>query len=84
MLVFWQIFKALALWADVFYKSKCLCVCLSVCVCVCLFTFEVPFNGLCAPTSQSQMLQILEIRNPWRKVMERTGLTFIHLRLEVV
>ena len=31
--------------------SVCLCVCLSVC----LFTFEVPFNGLFAPTSQSRM-----------------------------
>ena len=25
-------------------------VCLFVCLCVCLFTFEVPFNGLFAPT----------------------------------
>ena len=36
-----------ALWADAFYKSKCPCVCLFVRV----FTFEVPFNGLFAPTS---------------------------------
>ena len=26
----------------------------------------------------------LEIRNPWRKVMERSGLTFEHFCLEVV
>ena len=56
------IFKASALWANAFYKSKypsvCLCVCLSVCVCVCLFTFEVPFNGFFAPTSQSRMSNI--------------------------
>ena len=45
------IFKASALWADAFYKSKCPYVCVCVCVSVCLFTFEVPFNGLCAPTS---------------------------------
>ena len=36
---FWAIFKASALWADAFYKSKCPSVCVSVCVCVCLFTF---------------------------------------------
>ena len=29
------IFKALALWADAFYKSKCPSVCLCVCVSVC-------------------------------------------------
>ena len=37
-------------------------VCLSVGLCVrasvCLFTFEVPFNGLFAPTSQSRMSNI--------------------------
>ena len=48
------LFKASALWADAFYKSKCL----SVCVFVCLFTFEVLFNGLFAPTSQSRMSNI--------------------------
>ena len=29
-----------------------------VCVFVCLFTFEVPFNGLFAPTSRSRMSNI--------------------------
>ena len=111
------------------------------------FTFEVPFNGLFAPTSQSWMSNIfrdseslgksngkkwsqiwtfwfencrksprnffssffsffsllryrltvfsaplpkvgcpifLEIRNPWGKVMERSGLTFEYLCLEMV
>ena len=48
------IFKASALWADAFYKSKCP----SVCMFVCLFTFEVPFNGLFAPTSRSRMSNI--------------------------
>ena len=52
------IFKASALWADAFYKSKCPSVCLSVCTSVCLFTFEVPFNGLFAPTSRSRMSNI--------------------------
>ena len=57
-----KIFKASALWADAFYKSKCpsvrLSVCLSVCLFVCLFTFELPFNGLFAPTSRSRMSNI--------------------------
>ena len=52
------IFKASALWADAFYKSKCPSVCLSVRLSVCLFSFEVPFNGLFAPTSQSLMSNI--------------------------
>ena len=49
------IFKALALWADAFYKSKCPSVCPCVHVFVCVFTFEVPFKSLFAPTSQCQM-----------------------------
>ena len=40
--------------ADAFYKSTCP----SVLVFVCLFTFEVPFNGLFAPTSRSRMSNI--------------------------
>ena len=51
-------FKASALWADAFYKSKCPYICLCVCVSVCLFTFEVPFNGLFDPTSRSRMSNI--------------------------
>ena len=35
-----------------------LSVCVSVCLSVCLFTFEVPFNGLFAPTSRSRMSNI--------------------------
>ena len=48
------------LWADAFYKSKCpsVCVCVCVCVSVCVYTFEVPFNSLFAPTSQSRMSNI--------------------------
>ena len=57
-----------------------LCVCLSVCS----RTFEVPFKRLFAPTSQSWMSKILEIRNPWEKVIERSGLRFEHFCLEVV
>ena len=73
------IFKASALWADAFYKSKCP----SVCVCVCsplryrLTVFLPPLPEVGCPI-------FLEIRNPWGKVMERSGLTFEHFCLEVV
>ena len=124
----------------------------SVCLYVCLFTFEIPFNSLFAPTSQSRMSNIftdseslgksngkkwsriwtflfencqksrhkkkknspffslffdllrflvlltvflpplpeveypifLEIRNPWGKVMERSGLRYEHFCLKIV
>ena len=52
------LFKASALWADAFYKSKCLSVCPCVCPSVCVLTFEVPFKRLFAPTSQSWMSNI--------------------------
>ena len=120
----------------------------SVCTSVCLFTFEVPFNGLFAPTSRSRMSNIftdseslgksngtkwsqiwtflfenclksprkksffsalflvffgfrsfltvflpplpevgcpifLEIRNPWGKVMKRSGLRYEHFCLKI-
>ena len=51
-------FKASALWADAFYKSKCPSVCPCVCLFVCVFTFEVPFKPLFALTSQSRMSNI--------------------------
>ena len=77
------IFKASAVWADAFYKSKCPSVCPSVCLCVCsllryrLMVFLPPLPGVGCPI-------FLEIRNSWGKVMERSGLTFEHFCLEVV
>ena len=46
---------------------------------VCLLLLMCPFHLLdfeayFAPTSQSQMSKILAIRNPWGKVLERSGL----------
>ena len=55
-----------------------------VCVCVCVFTFEVMFNGLLPPLPEVRCPIFLEIRKPWGKVMERSGLTFEHFCLEVV
>ena len=71
LLIFWLLFfKAPALWADAFYKLICSYVCLCVCVSVCLFTFEVPFNCLFAPISQSQMSKTLRDLEVGGKVME--------------
>ena len=57
-------FKASALWADDFYKSKCPSACPSVCLSVRLsvpvFTFEVPFKRLFAPPSRSRMSNIFK------------------------
>ena len=60
-----------------------MCVCLSVCLSVCsllryrLTVFLPPLPKVGCPI-------FLEIRNPWGKVMERSGLTFEHFCLEVV
>ena len=47
-----------------------LSVCLSVRLCVCLFTFEVPFNGLFAPTSRSRMSNIFR---DWESLGKSNG-----------
>ena len=57
---------------------------LSVRLSVCVFTFEVPLNGLLPPLPEVGCQIFLEIRNPWGKVMERSGLTFEHFCLEMV
>ena len=49
------IFKALALWADAFYNSKCPSVCVFVCLFVHVFIFEVPFKRLFTLISRSCM-----------------------------
>ena len=56
----------------------------SVCLSVRVFTFEVPFNGLLAPIPEVGCPIFLEIRNPWGKVLERSGLTFEHFCMEVI
>ena len=74
-------FKASALWADV--PNVHIFVCLSVCLFVCsllrywLMVFLPPLPEVRFPI-------FLEIRNPWGKKMERTGLIFEHIFLEVV
>ena len=78
-----MIFKASALWANAFYKSKCPSVCLSVCPCVCSL-LRYRLNVFLPPLPEVGCLKILEIRNPWVKVMERSGLRFEFFCLEVV
>ena len=58
-------FKALAVWANSFYKSKCPPVCPSVRLCVCSL-FEVTFKRIFTPNSLNLIPKILEIPNPWK------------------
>ena len=71
------IFKKLALWADSFYRLKCLYV--FVCLSVCLFfrhTVSLRLTVFLLSLSEVQCPNFLDIRNPWGKVMERNGLRF--------
>ena len=61
-----------------------LSVLLSVCLSVRLFTFEVPFKCIFPPLPDFGFLILLEIRNPWGKVMERSGLRYEHFCLKIV
>ena len=78
-----HLFKASALWANAFYKSKCPSVCTSVRLCVCsllryrLTVFLTPLPEVGCPI-------FLDIRNPWGKVMERSGLRYEHFCLKIV
>ena len=82
-----EFFKASALWADAFYKSKCSPVCLSVCLSVCPSVYSLlryRLNVFWPPLPEVGCPICLEIQNPWGKVMERSGLRFEHFCLEVV
>ena len=78
-----RLFKASALWADAFYKSKCPSVCLSVRVCVCSL-LRYRLNVFLPPLPEVGCPIFLVIRNPWGKVMERSGLRFEHFCLKIV
>ena len=77
------LFKALALWADAFYKSKCPSVCLCVCLSVCSL-FRYRLTVFLPPLPEVGCQIFLEIWNPWGKVMERSGLTFEYFCLELI
>ena len=76
-------FKASALWADAFYKSKCPSVCPSVCLCVCSL-LRYPLTVFLPPLPEVGCPIFLEIRNPWGKVMERNGLRYENFSLKIV
>ena len=78
-----KIFKASSLWADAFYRLKCLSVCLCVCVSVCSL-FEVPFQRLFAPTSRSQMSKNFRDSKSLGKSCARSGLRFEHFCSKMV
>ena len=82
-----NIFKASALWADAFYKSICQSVCLYVCPSVCLSVCSLlryRLNGFLPLLSEVGCPISFEIRNPWGKVMERSGLRYEHFCLKIV
>ena len=86
-----HIFKASALLADAFYKSKCPSVCQSVCLSVCLSVrpcvcslMRYRLNVFLTPLSKVGCPIFLEIQNPWGKVMERSGLRFEYFCLKIV
>ena len=78
-----SIFKASALWADAFYKSKCPSACVSVCLSVCSL-LRYRLTVFLPPLPEVGYPIFLEILNSWGEVMERSGLTFEHFCLEVV
>ena len=77
------VFKASALWADAFYKSKCPSVYPSVRLFVCSL-LRYRLNVFLPPLPEVGCPIFLEIRNPCRKVMERSGLRYELFCLQVV
>ena len=64
------LFKASALWADAFYKSK------YPCVCVCVHFLGYRLTVVLPPLLEVGCPKVLEIRNPWGKKVEISGLRF--------
>ena len=80
---FYSFFKALALWADAFYKSKCPYVCVFVYLLVCSL-LRYRLTVFLPPLPEVQCPNFSDIRNPWANLMERSGLRFEHFCVEVV
>ena len=68
-----KVFRAPALWVDAFYMSICPYVCVSVCS-----LLRYSLNVFLPPLPKVGCPKLLEIWNPWGKVMERSGLRFKH------
>ena len=60
-----------------------LCVCLFVCLSVCSL-LRYRLSVILPPLPEVGCQIFLEIRNPWGKVMKRSGLKFEHSCLEIV
>ena len=60
-----------------------LSVCLYVCLCVCSL-LRYRLNVFLTPLPEVGCPIFLEIRNPWGKVMEKSGLIFEHFCLKIV
>ena len=60
-----------------------MCVCLFLCLFVCSL-LRYRLNVFLPPFPEVGCQSFLELRNPWGKVMERSGLTFEQFCLEVV
>ena len=57
----------------------CMCVCLSVCLCVCLCVCSLlryRLNVFLPPLPEIRCPNLLDIRNPWGKVLETSRLRF--------
>ena len=76
-------FKESAVRADSFYKLKCPCVCLFVCLLV-RHTFSLRLTVSLPPLPEVLCPKNLDIRNPWGKVMVRSGLRFEHFCSKLV
>ena len=63
--------------------SVCPCVGLSVCPCVCSL-LRYRLTVFLPPLPQVGCPIFLEIRNPWGKVMKRSGLRYEHFCLKIV
>ena len=61
--------------------SVCVCVCVRVCVCSLLW---YRLNVFLPPFPEVRCSIFLEIRNPWGKVMERSGLRYDYFCLKIV
>ena len=60
-----------------------MCVCVFVCLCVCSL-LRYCLTVFLPPLPDVGCLIFLEIRYPWGKVMERSGLRFEHFGFEMV
>ena len=65
-----HLFKESALWADSFYKLKCLYVCVSVCVFV-RYTLSLCLTVILPPLPKVHCPNFLDFRNPWGKVRQK-------------